>query len=273
VLLATGLAIAAAVLHAGWNLAVKASGDRFVFIWAMMAWGGLVSFPLLIVMGSPGWHVAGYIGASAAIHVVYAWFLARAYDLGDFGVAYPIARGGGALLAAVGGVVLLEDSLSPAATAGAAIVLGGLFSLARLRTSAPALGMAAATALTIGGYTLVDSAGSRSADSAGYGAALMVSEGLVLSAFGVATGRAGAVVPLLRSWRVALAGVAGAAAYIAVLVAVRHAPVGYVACLRESSVVLAALGGWLLLREPMARARILASCTVAGGVAVLVLGR
>ena len=41
-----------------------------------------------------------------------------------------------------------------------------------------------------------------------------------------------------------------------VLAAVRLAPVGYVAALRESSVVLGALAGWLFLHERMGRARL-----------------
>ena len=44
-------------------------------------------------------------------------------------------------------------------------------------------------------------------------------------------------------------------AYTLVLVAVRHAPVGYVTMLRESSVVLGAVVGWLWLDLANAAAR------------------
>ena len=50
-----------------------------------------------------------------------------------------------------------------------------------------------------------------------------------------------------------------------VLAAVRLAPVGYVAALRESSVVLGAVGGWLLLHERLGRARLVSSVVVAAG--------
>jgi drug/metabolite transporter (DMT)-like permease len=58
-----------------------------------------------------------------------------------------------------------------------------------------------------------------------------------------------------------------------VLVAVRYAPVGYVAALRESSVVLAALIGWRMLGEGDHRRRLTAAAVVFGGLLVLVLGR
>jgi drug/metabolite transporter (DMT)-like permease len=274
VLLATSLALGSAVLHAGWNLAVKSTpGDRYTFIWAMMLWGALASLPALAVLGWPGVQVLPYAAASAVIHVAYGWFLARAYDLGDFGVAYPVARGGGAFLAAVGGVALLSDDLSLVAGLGASVVLVGLLSLARLRSSGRALAAALATAALIAAYTLTDAAGSRAADSAGYGAVLQVFAGAGMTFFGCASGRLPAFRTMALDWRIALAGCAGAAAYIAVLVAVRHAPVGYVACLRETSVVLGAAGGWLLLKEPMARARLMSAAIVALGVALLVVGR
>jgi len=50
----------------------------------------------------------------------------------------------------------------------------------------------------------------------------------------------------------------------------RHAPVGYVAALRESSVVLGALAGWRLLGEGDHRRRILAALIVLAGLITLV---
>ena len=48
----------------------------------------------------------------------------------------------------------------------------------------------------------------------------------------------------------------------AVMVAVRHADVGYVAMLRESSVVLGAFIGWRVLQEPMGGRRLASSGVV-----------
>ena len=71
-----------------------------------------------------------------------------------------------------------------------------------------------------------------------------------------------------------LAGVASLITYTLVLVAVRYASVGYVAALRESSVVLAALIGWKFLGEGSAKRRLTATGVVLAGLVLLVtLGR
>jgi drug/metabolite transporter (DMT)-like permease len=72
--------------------------------------------------------------------------------------------------------------------------------------------------------------------------------------------------------RALLTGIASLVTYGMVLVAVRHAPVGYVTALRESSVVLAALAGWKLLGEGDHRRRITAAAVVFTGLLVLVSG-
>ena len=62
-------------------------------------------------------------------------------------------------------------------------------------------------------------------------------------------------------------------AYSMVLAAGRLAPVGYVAALRESSVVLGAAAGWLLLNERLGRARLISAAVVAAGLVLLVATR
>jgi drug/metabolite transporter (DMT)-like permease len=62
-------------------------------------------------------------------------------------------------------------------------------------------------------------------------------------------------------------------AYSMVLAGVKLAPVGYVAALRESSVVLGAAAGWLLLHERLGRARLASSLIVTAGLVLLVASR
>ena len=76
---------------------------------------------------------------------------------------------------------------------------------------------------------------------------------------------------LSTSWhRYLVAGVCGVAAYTLVLVAVRYAPVGYVTMLRESSVVLAALAGWLFLHERMGERRLVCSAVILAGLVTMI---
>ena len=78
----------------------------------MFGAGGLLggAMPLLVV-GGRGWEALPYLAGTALVHVAYAEALVAAYHHGDFSLAYPIARGGGAVLAAVAAVVLLDDRL------------------------------------------------------------------------------------------------------------------------------------------------------------------
>ncbi|HWJ98991.1 MAG TPA: hypothetical protein VNQ33_12585, partial [Acidimicrobiales bacterium] len=103
--LATGLALAAACLHATWNLILKRARheDRDLTSWGLFLFGALLVTPPMIAMGGPGLDVLPWLVLSGAVHMAYITALVGAYRHGDFSLAYPLARGGGALFAAVGG--------------------------------------------------------------------------------------------------------------------------------------------------------------------------
>jgi hypothetical protein len=86
VLTATLLALAAAVLHAGWNLAVKQSDDRLTALWAQFVVAGSVGAVVLLAAG--GIPREGYLWAAASglTHVPFCWFLSRAYAAGEVGI-------------------------------------------------------------------------------------------------------------------------------------------------------------------------------------------
>src|SRR5262249_5690435 len=156
---------------------------------------------------------------------------------GDFSVSYPLARGGGAALAAVLGIALLGDHLGAGEIAGIAVIVSGLCLLSWGATRQNVV-IALGVALTIGTYTTIDAQGARSSARLAYVLATFTAAACTASIAGVATGRSAAFVGVLRNyWRRALlTGLAAIVTYGMVLVAVRHAPVGYVAALRESSV-------------------------------------
>ncbi|MEO6126688.1 MAG: EamA family transporter [Ilumatobacteraceae bacterium] len=283
-LTATLLALTAAVLHAGWNLAVKqTTHDRFIALWAQFGFGGLIALVTLVAIG--GMPANGWIWAavSGCVHLPYILLLGRAYGHGDFSQVYPIARGGGAFLAAIGGIVLLGDHAKPWTILAIVVIAVGLAILAG-RARGPAVLTATGVAASICAYTLLDSKGSRVTDVAGDGWEHKIGYGLAtatmtmtsLTLYGLATRRTADLRAAIRiDWRkFLLAGIASLITYSLVLIAVRYASVGYVAALRESSVVLAALIGWKFLGEGDSRRRLAASGIVLCGLALLVtLGR
>jgi drug/metabolite transporter (DMT)-like permease len=277
VLTATLLAFGAAALHASWNLVVKQSADRWTALWAQQAVAGVIAAVALVFLACVGsappaiaWPWALLSGG--CLHLVYLVFLGRAYDHGDFSVSYPIARGGGALLAAVGGILLLGDDLSALAVLGITITACGLGLLVIGQTRVqltPALIVAALIAT----YTLVDAHGSRESAAASYVLVLFLANGVTTSLWGVWHRGTPRLVAALRTspWTYVYTGVASALAYGMVLVAVRYAPVGYVTAIRESSVVIAALLGWRYLGEADGRRRMLSAMVVLVGLVLLII--
>ena len=75
-----------------------------------------------------------------------------------------------------------------------------------------------------------------------------------------------------RPWRIVGVGLLSPLAYGLVLLALTFSPVSYVAPAREVSVVVAALLGTRILREPAGRQRVLGAALVAAGLVLLVLG-
>ena len=149
VILAAALALVAAVLHATWNIVVKQTGDRFLALWAQFVFAG--SFALIALIGwtaidgrpNIAWWWSIFSGCG---HLPYVMLLAKAYDKNDFSLTYPIARGAGALSAAILGLIFLGDDLSALSMAGIAIVIFGLWVLVSgqpINSIFPALGVAA----------------------------------------------------------------------------------------------------------------------------------
>lgn len=273
-LVATCLALASAGLHAGWNLFAKRSGDPFLALWSQFLLAALGSAVVLVAGGGVPAGAWTWAFVSAGAHVPYVVALGWAYHHGDFSLAYPIARGGGALLAALGGVVVLGDELRALSLVAIAVVAAAMWLLAVGADRAQVLA-ALSVAVAIGVYTVSDSHAVRTYDTRLYVFAGMVATGITASASAVALGRGrGLLTMSAAQWRTAAAGaLMSVAAYGLVLVAVRRAPVGYVAALRESSVLLAVFVGHRVLREAHARVRIVAAGLIVAGLALLVASR
>jgi drug/metabolite transporter (DMT)-like permease len=272
VLTATLLALAAAVLHAGWNLLVKTSADRELAAWGQFLAGAALFLPLLMVTGLPGGDVAPFVVVSAVVHVVYVAALVAAYGHGDFSLVYPLARGSGALMAAVGGVLFLADDLDGLTWVAIAIVVGGLIALAGPGAPGPEIPWACLTGLTIGTYSVLDAEGARRSTGLSYAVCLVAATAVGLTIWGLVRRRGRAfVASWATQWRRYVAGgVASVLAYSLVLTAVRYAPVGYVAMLRESSIVIGAYAGWVLLGERLGRRRVGVSVVITAGLVLLV---
>jgi drug/metabolite transporter (DMT)-like permease len=267
----------AALLHAAWNLLVRAGADRALDALLVAVAASAVSAVAAAFLPAPARASWPFLAASAALHAAYFALLAEAYRDGDFGPSYTLMRGIAPVLVVMAGVAgASAEPLAPRTALGALLVGAGVVAmavLARAPGALPrrALGFVLANAAVIAAYTLVDGAGvRRSGHAAAYTAWVFVLDAVPLVALAVAL-RGRAVLAHARAhWPRGIAGGAFTlAAYTLVLWAMTRAPVAGVAALRETSVVFAtALATWRL-RERLGAGRIAAAALVALGVALL----
>ncbi len=143
------LILCAAVAHASWNAVVKNAVDSLVMQALVIGVSAVIALPFAVVLPFPGAQTWGYILAGVLVHGFYFAFLVKAYEIGDFGHVYPVARGTGPMIVAVFAAVFLGEALTVAQYTGVALVSLGILSLA---LTAPGAGGTRALryALTVG---------------------------------------------------------------------------------------------------------------------------
>ncbi len=267
--------LAAAALHAGWNALVRRDPDSTASSVAVAAGSAVVGAVLVPLLPPLAARAIPFVIASSILQVLYYWLVARAYRHGELSVVYPIMRGLAPLIVTIAGALFIEPT-RPAVFAGVAIVAVGIVVLGAdgLRQGRAGIGAAIANAGVIAAYTLLDGLGARGSGApAAYTAWILVGGGLGTLAWQL--GVHGKPLAVLLRGRLALGlagGLMGFGAYGIALWAMTVAPIGAVAAVRESSVLIATALGALVLHERFGAWRWLAAGLVVAGLAVVKLG-
>jgi drug/metabolite transporter (DMT)-like permease len=286
---ALALVLAAAALHASWNLAVKGvtTTDRVAFVWLYVVATCALWVPIgvvwVVVTGErPTWWWLGGPVVSALFHVVYQLVLQRGYAEGDLNLVYPLARGAGPLLTFVVAVTVLGQHPAPVEVVGVLAVVSGVLLISlggrttRLVHDRAGILWGLATGATIASYTLWDShaVNSLQVPPVPY---FVLSVALQLPFLGLLLVRRPAPVPVGEVWSSARSAALVVAflsplAYVFVLRAMQLAPVALVAAGRESSIVVGAVFGWLVLREERPARRLVGAVVVLAGIGLIAVG-
>ena len=267
---ALALTLAAAVLHASWNVFLRGSEDVEASFAGVLGLSVLIFAPVAAATWRVSWSVAPYIAASAAFESLYFGLLVAAYKRRELSVVYPVARGSAPLLVLLGTAVVLGRHVSTGAAVGVCLVgLGVLLLRGRGRGGEGAL-VALAIGCAIAGYTLVDKDGLHHAAALPYLELALAPVALVAVPVVAVRRGAGALRAQLTPSTVAAA-VSAFGAYALVLGALRLAPAPEVAAVRETSIVLAPLLAAVFLRERVGPKRYAGAAVVAGGVALIAL--
>jgi drug/metabolite transporter (DMT)-like permease len=263
--------LGAALLHAVWNALVKGSEDKQLDTYLVAAGSGLLALGLLPFLEPPAAASWPWLAASAVVHILYFVFLAGAYRWGELSYVYPVMRGGGPMIVAATGALVLGEVLRSTEWLGVLLVCCGILAFASGTHDRRATAFALANAAVIGTYTLIDGAGARASGApVSYTLWFFAANGAVITAMALA--QRGRAVPAYfrRHWlRGAAGGACALGAYGIALWAMTRAPIALVAVLRETSVIFAAVIGTVVLGEKMTRRRLVATGAVLAGLVAL----
>lgn len=270
---ALALALAAAALHALWNVLLARVPDVQAATAAVFSLAVVLYAPVAALSWDVERAALPFIGASALLELAYLVLLAEAYGRADLSVVYPTARGLAPVLVLAGSVALLGAGTSPGEVAGVALVAAGVLAVrgvGRERTST-GVALGVLIACCIAAYTVVDSRGVRHADPIAYVELVMALPSAAYLAAILARGGGPAVRAHLTRPATTVAALATFGAFGLALAALERASAASVAAVRETSVVIAVALAAAVLGEPVGRGRLVGAVLVAAGVALVAL--
>jgi uncharacterized membrane protein len=286
---AIALVLLAACIHATWNFWVKkAEADPLAFSFLCSLASTLIYLPAVLWL--VGWQSVldlsarqwAFIAVSSVVHNLYFFILQTGYARSDLSIVYPLARGTGPMISAVGAMLLFAEKPTLFSVSGLILVVLGTFTIAggfalmkagnNMSTKVRAgLIWGPMTGACIACYTLLD------AYSVKF---LLIApllfdwisgpiRGVFLLPF-IVQQKTSLSLTWAQSWKY-IVGIAAISplGYILVLTAMQKAPISLVAPAREVSMLFAAFLGAKLLHEGNLRRRVFGAGLIALGVVAL----
>lgn len=267
-------ALLSAVLHAGWNAAVKARPNPGDTMTAQMVLSALIGVPGFLWTGLPANAAWPWILGSTLLNLITVTALLRAYELIGFGMAYPVVRALSVLLVVPLAAAVSGETLSLYGFLGVGLVIVSLLLLALGRFRQNAIPKAAylwvaVAGVTAAAYVMCDAQGVRRAGSPlAYGFMVSITNAIAMALFRGAVARP---IQMLREHALAALpiAIASTASYLLILWVFRHAPIAPAAALRDTSSIFALLIAVVWLREPFTRPSLFAILLSAAAVPLL----
>ncbi len=267
-------ALLSAVLHAGWNAAVKANAKPAEIMTAQMVLSAVIGVPGFLWTSLPAQEAWPWILGSTALNLVTVTALLRAYELVGFGMAYPVVRALSVLLVVPLAASVSGERLSEFGLGGIALIVASLvllaFSGSRHGTIPPAgFFWVAVAGVSAAAYVMCDAQGVRRAGSPlAYGFMVSITNAIAMS---VVRGAIARPLHMVREHALAALPIALAstASYLLILWVFRNAPIAPSAALRDTSSVFALVIAVVWLKEPFTPLRLFAILLSAAAVPLL----
>ncbi|HEY0682448.1 MAG TPA: DMT family transporter [Steroidobacter sp.] len=279
--LAIAAVLLAALTHATWNLAAKRAAGSRHFVW-LYSLGSIVLYApavaWVLISERPQFETAHWLALlmTGILHMGYSLTLQAGYRVSDLSLVYPLARGTGPLLSFLAATFLLKEPASAFSVLGVLLIVSGIVMVSGLASEphkAPRAGVALGilTGFFIAGYTIND----------GWAVKTLMLSPFLIDFTGNLI-RLGLLAPMAlrdranlmaeaRTYRtpILIVAVLGPLGYILVLYAMKHAPIGHVAPMRELATLIGTYFGARLLKESVTPMRLIGAVLIVSGVVAL----
>jgi len=279
--LAVAAVLLAAFTHATWNLAAKRAVGSRNFVWLYSLGSVTLYAPALlwiVISQRPQFELVHWMALlmTGVLHMGYSLLLQAGYRVSDLSLVYPLARGTGPLLSFFAATFILHEPAGIVSVLGVLLVVGGILLVSGLANEphkAPRAGVALGmlTGVFIAGYTINDGWAVKTLlispfliDYAGNLLRLIVLAPMALK-------DSSSLISEAKEYRtpILIVAVLGPLGYILVLFAMKHAPIGHVAPMRELATLIGTYFGARLLKEQMTTPRLIGAILIVSGVVVL----
>ena len=271
----------AAFTHAFWNFAAKKVSGNFTVFW----YGHIIVSILLLgvtayLLAARGFNREGlpFLAISAAAHLVYYITFLYTYSKSDISSVYPISRGTGVAGTSIFSYFLFHETISQLAAIGIALVFSGIMligfsSYQSRRLDKKTFLVALLTGFSIVIYSLTDNQGVARINPVIY---LNLINLLALTPLAILANRGG----VKKSFSVFKAnmkyalimGFGSVGTYLIILFAMTLERASYIVSVREFSVVIASLLGFIFLKEKPGALKIIGILCVTAGLLFIKAG-
>ena len=287
--LAFSLIIISAVMHATWNVLVKRSRHKTVFIWWMFAVSSMLFTAILPLVPEPfrwpGNETLLMVGIGSVSFMLYHLLNGRAYQGGDLSVVYPLSQTS-MVYVPIWGVILLGERLSFSGAGGILLVILGTFSvqmqrvtfseMARpfrdLKSSSVRAALLAGFVYSIG--SIAEKTGVRHY-APFYFTYFLILSMLLLMTVNLSRPKYRMLVgaEFRENWRPILcSGPVVVTSFLTFRYGLNLAPVGYAVPVRQVSIMVGVLIGIFFLREEFGRIRLLSALLIVAGAVLIRFG-
>lgn len=217
---------------------------------------------------------------SAILHIGYFLILQKGYRSSDLSVVYPLARGTGPLFSCLAAILFLQEPLKLMASLGLLLILIGVLVITGLnfnKQNKPKLlsgvYLGVLTGLFIALYTFNDAVAIKSYSISPIVLTFVSNIFCIALLFPFVITQKAELKREIREnkWTIIAIGLLSPAAYILVLIALKHAPLTVIAPARETSILIGVLMGAKMLNEQDGWRRLIASALILAGIIALSL--